>query len=108
MSFLAFLGGALNELGNQFHDERTRQRQAEDAEIERRRGYLETLYNKMLEDPTLSSRHPEYYGQALKDIMTLSQAQGQPRKPKKGAAGFLGATDPSQVMVPFQIGRAHV
>ena len=36
MSLLAFLGGALNELGNQFHDERTRQRQAEDAEGQRR------------------------------------------------------------------------
>ena len=101
MSLLAFLGGAVNELGNQFHEERTRTRKAEDDEIERRRGYLESLYGKMMEDPTLSSRHPEYYGQALKDIMTLSQAQGQPRKSKSGGAGFLGGTRTEDILVPF-------
>lgn len=100
MSLTAFLGGMLNEAGDQMVTTRKEERAREDAELERRRGYVQQLYTKMLEEPG-DPRHPEYHAQALKDMLALSEAQGAQRPRAKGVKGFGGASDMSGVLTPF-------
>lgn len=98
MSTGGILGGFINELANQVDTHRSEQRKREDDEIARRRGYLEKIYNDMVQN---GDGDPTHYAQALKDIYTLSEAQGAKRPRAKGRAGFGGASDMSQILTPF-------
>lgn len=98
MSTGGILGGFINELANQVDTHRSEQRKREDDEIARRRGYLEKIYNDMVQN---GEGDPTHYAQALKDIYTLSEAQGAKRPRAKGRAGFGGASDMSQILTPF-------
>lgn len=97
MSVGHFLSGFLNEFANQAHQTRLDQRAREDKELEARRGYVKTLYDKMLE----TGEGGPQLAMALKDMQTLSEAQNSQRPRAKGKAGFAGASDLSSITTPF-------
>lgn len=98
MSIGHFILGATKQFADTVSDERTQTRAREDKELERRQAYLSDLYKSMIENGT---GDPANYAQALKDILTLSQAQSSDRPKAKGKAGFLGGSDPASMMAPF-------
>jgi len=86
MSVGDFATGFSNAMSQYIAQERQRQRQAEDADID----YQMKLIESLTRSP---NANPHVLGRAISDLSTLHAAKGGQRTRKKGTAGFMGETE---------------
>ena len=81
-----FLSGLSQAFSGYVTNERTRQRQAEDTQLDEQMSLIKALIDRPDVNPAL-------LGRALTDLTALQQAKGSRRKAKGGKDGFMGASE---------------